>query len=180
MTNFIYDPRPLDPPEYWETEMSDKIEWCATHTKIKFTRDGVNKKIDKKYGEGDLIQALQAIVDVYEDVAENYVIDVDASQLVSKSDRLTPICSSLKFTPRDFISWDITDKETGAQEVGTDAYELFDWIEYMMNENKRFSIDFDTIDPTPQFLWDDTGGECAVSAHESWTNSFNQKRALKS
>ena len=35
-------------------------------------------------------------------------------------------------------------------------------------------------DPTPQFLYDNTGGEPAMSADEMWTQAFNKKQELHS
>jgi hypothetical protein len=176
MSNFIYDPRPLDPPSYWDDEMDDKVEWCVTHTKCKFTKDGLIRKVDKKYGEGDLVQTLQVVASVYDDVAEDYTIEIDATQVVSGSDRITPIFSTIKYESKYFISWEIADLDSGSRENGTDADELFDWIEYMLNEHKRFKIEFDTIDPTPQYLWDDSGGESPITADEIHARAFQEKK----
>jgi hypothetical protein len=176
MSNFIYDPRPLDPPSYWEHELSDKVEWCVTHTKIKFTRDGLDKKINTEYGEGDLVQAMQMVANIYDGVAEDYKIEIDATEVAYESDRRNPICLTIKYEPKNFISWEVTDKDSGSKETGTDPEELFGWVEYMMNENKRFKIEFDTIDPTPQYLWDDSGGESPITADEIYARAFQEKK----
>lgn len=40
--------------------------------------------------------------------------------------------------------------------------------------------DYYNYDPTPQFLYDDTGGEPAKSADEMWMEAFIQKQELHS
>ena len=36
------------------------------------------------------------------------------------------------------------------------------------------------FDPTPQYLWDDTGGEPSVTLDEMHTAAYNQKREMRS
>lgn len=48
---------------------------------------------------------------------------------------------------------------------------------------ERFVADIDNYfncDPTPQFLYDNTGGEPAKSADEMWMQAFSKKRELHS
>jgi hypothetical protein len=37
--------------------------------------------------------------------------------------------------------------------------------------------DFFGFDPTPQFLWSNTGGEPSASSQELWMTDFNKKRS---
>jgi hypothetical protein len=54
---------------------------------------------------------------------------------------------------------------------------LLDQVKIAYESGIDIEISFD-IDPTPQHLYDDTGGEPAVSADERWQNAFDQKRRL--
>lgn len=64
-----------------------------------------------------------------------------------------------------------------SQETGRGILDLMDHLLYAFEHGIEFEVSFD-IDPTPRFLYDNTGGEPAVSADERWQNAFDQKRRL--
>lgn len=63
---------------------------------------------------------------------------------------------------------------------GTDYDELLDLIKEAWDKAEEVEIRFEQIDPTPRYLYDNTGGEPAMSADERWQQAFNQKQELKS
>ena len=70
-------------------------------------------------------------------------------------------------------------EKTGATEEDTDSEELFALAEYMINEGREFSVEFGIVDPTPQFLYDNSGGEAPVTMGEIYDNAFKQKQELR-
>ena len=50
-------------------------------------------------------------------------------------------------------------------------------LEDLIIPNLENELDFD---PTPQHLWDDTGGEPPVTLDEMHTAAYNQKRKMRS
>lgn len=75
--------------------------------------------------------------------------------------------------------WDFNLKKKipDAIERGVGLDDLLDQIQIAYEAGIETEISFD-IDPTPQYLYDNTGGEPAVSADERWQNAFDQKREL--
>lgn len=175
-------PRPVDPPEYWEKSMSNKAEWIVTRVKAKLEKDGFRRNTSQSFGSGEMQDVLQMIADIYSgDRPDECSIVVDATQVVSCDDwRKNPVYFKVKYTSDNSIYWEIQEIDGAMGDSGEDTDEFFGWAEYMISENKKFSIEFGDIDPTPEFLYDNYGGEPPISAGERWTQAFNEKRSLKS
>lgn len=75
--------------------------------------------------------------------------------------------------------WDfkLKKKVPDAIERGTGLDDLLDQVQIAYEAGIETEISFD-IDPTPQYLYDETGGEPAISADERWQNAFDEKRRL--
>lgn len=75
--------------------------------------------------------------------------------------------------------WDLElkTKIPKSQQTGRGIIDLMDHIVYAYQNNIGIEISFDS-DPTPQFLYDNTGGEPALSADERWQRDFEEKRRL--
>jgi hypothetical protein len=63
---------------------------------------------------------------------------------------------------------------------GHDLDELFDIMTEAWNEAREFSVEVGQHDPTPQYLYDNDGGEPAISANERHSQAFAQHQALHS
>lgn len=68
-------------------------------------------------------------------------------------------------------------KVPDAVEYGFGLDDLLDQVRIAYESGIDIEISFD-IDPTPQCLYDNTGGEPVMSADERWQNAFDQKRRL--
>jgi hypothetical protein len=73
--------------------------------------------------------------------------------------------------------WTRTDKTYA---TGFDVDELFDLIQEAWDEGKEIEISIGEHDPTPQYLYDDWGGEAPVSMTEIHSNAHAQHIALHS
>lgn len=181
MSDFIYDPRPLDPPEYFDREVSNTITWTIVRYKLgygkiskKFTRD-----VFYEHGENKMSEVLQMIADIYSgDSPELCEIVIDATQIIPASPVSIPVHYNIKYSDREWISWEIK-KDGVPWESDSSSDELFGTVEHLMNEQEKFTIEFDEIDPTPQYLYDNTGGEMQVSAGEIYAQAVQQKQEAK-
>ena len=63
---------------------------------------------------------------------------------------------------------------------GHDLDELFDLMADAWNEAREFSVEVGQHDPTPQYLYDNDGGEPPLSADERHSQAFAQHQALHS
>jgi hypothetical protein len=82
--------------------------------------------------------------------------------------------------PRKVLSF--KDRTVREQEIekGQDLDELLDLIKYAYKEGEEITLTLEEYDPTPEFLYDNTGSEPAISADERWQAAFQQKQeALK-
>ena len=48
-----------------------------------------------------------------------------------------------------------------------------------MTDDQEENLDDDDYDPTPQYLWDETGGEPPMSADERHREAWEEKQRLK-
>lgn len=180
MSDFIYDPRPLDPPDYFDQEMSNTATWIVQRTKVRYSQEGKNfkKNISQERGEGSMKDVLQMIAEIHGgDSPDECEIFIDATQIVSRSEAQQPVYYEVNFSETRDVHW-VLKEETGAVDEDTDPDELFALAEYMINEGRKFSIEFGTVDPTPQYLYDNSGGEAPVTMREICDLAFKQKQEL--
>lgn len=181
MSDFIYDPRPLDPPDYFDKEMSNTATWIVQRTKVRYSSEEkiFKKNVSQEHGEGDMKDVLQMIAEIHGgDAPDECEIFIDATQIVPRSDVSVPVYYQVNFSEAHDVHWVLKEK-TGATEEDTDPDELFALAEYMINEGREFSVEFGTIDPTPQYLYDNSGGEAPVTMREICDSAFKQKQELR-
>jgi hypothetical protein len=181
MSDFIYDPRPLDPPDYFDKVMSNTATWIVQRTKVRYSPEEkiFKKNVSQEHGEGSMKDVLQVIAQIHGgDSPDECEIFIDATQIVSRSEARQPVYFEVNFSDTHDVHWVLKEK-TSAVDEDTDPDELFALAEYMINEGREFSIEFGTIDPTPQYLYDNSGGEAPVTMQEIHSNAFNQKQELR-
>lgn len=180
MSDFIYDPRPLDPPDYFDKEMSNTATWIVQRTKVRYSPEEkiFKKNVSQERGEGSMKDVLQMIAQIHGgDSPDECEIFVDATQIVSRSEALQPVYFQVNFSDTHDVHW-VLKENTGAVDEDTDSEELFALAEYMINDGREFSIEFGTVDPTPQYLYDNSGGEAPVTMREICDSAFRQKQEL--
>lgn len=180
MSDFIRDPRPLDPPDYFDQEMSNTATWIIQRTKVRYSQEEkiFKKNVSQERGEGDMKDVLQMIAQIHGgDSPDECEIFIDATQIVSKSDAIQPVYYQVNFSHTHDVHWMLKEK-TGAVDEDTDSDELLALAEYMIKDGREFSIEFGTVDPTPQYLYDNSGGESPVTMREICDSAFRQKQEL--
>ena len=181
MSEFIYDPRPLDPPDYFDQEMSNTASWLVNRYKLGYDKETkkFTKNVSQENGEGAMKDVLQMIAEIHSgDQPENCEIFIDATQIVPRSEVAQPVHYQVNYHDGHDVYWEI--KEDGRMvDSDTDSDEFFATVEYMINEQRQFAIEFGTIDPTPQFLYDNSGGEAPVTAEEIYARAFQEKMEAK-
>jgi hypothetical protein len=181
MSEFIYDPRPLDPPDYFDQEMSNTASWLVNRYKLGYDKETkkFTKNVSQENGEGAMKDVLQMIAEIHSgDQPENCEIFIDATQIVPRSEVAQPVHYQVNYHDGHDVYWEI--KEDGRMvDSDTDSDEFFATVEYMINEQRQFAIEFGTIDPTPQFLYDNSGGEAPITAEEIYTRAFQEKMEAK-
>lgn len=180
MSDFIYDPRPLDPPDYFDQEMSNTATWIVQRTKVRYDKDLriFKKNVSQERGEGGMKDVLQVIAQIHGgDSPDECEIFIDATQIVPRSDVSVPVYYQVNFSDTHDVHW-VLKEGTGAVDEDTDSDELFALAEYMINDGREFSIEFGTVDPTPNYLYDNFGGEAPVTMKEICDAAFKQKQEL--
>ena len=175
------DPRPLDPPETFEDQMPNIASWIVVQKK--YTYDSQAKKfthkISRENGEGDVGDFLQVVAKIHSNIYPGqFEIFVDATLICPRPSGVKSACYQLDYSQDNDVYWEIKQADV-TEESGTDSDELFGLVEYMMEKNEEFSIEFGDIDPTPQYLYDNSGGEAPVTMQEICNAAFVQKRELR-
>ena len=181
MSDFIRDPRPLDSPDYFDQEMSNTATWIVQRTKVRYSSEEkiFKKNVSQERGEGSMKDVLQLIAQIHGgDSPDECEIFIDATQIVSRSEARQPVYYEVNFSQTHDVHW-VLKEGTGAVDEDTDSDELFALAEYMINDSREFSIEFGTVDPTPQYLYDNYGGESPVTMREICDSAFKQKQELK-
>jgi hypothetical protein len=181
MSDFIYDPRPLDPPDYFDQEMSNTALWLVNRCKLGYDKETKNftKNVSQKSGEDTMKDVLQMIAEIHGgDQPENCEIFIDATQIVSRSQVAQPVHYQVNYHDGHDVYWEIKE-DSELVDSGTDPDEFFATAEYLMNEQRQFAIEFGAVDPTPQFLYDHSGGEAPVTANEIHARAFQEKMEAK-
>jgi hypothetical protein len=81
--------------------------------------------------------------------------------------------------PRKLLSFKNKTVREEEKEAGSDCDTLLDLIEQAYRDGEEIQVNLEGYDPTPNFLYDDTGGEPALSSDERWEIAFNQKREAR-
>jgi hypothetical protein len=80
--------------------------------------------------------------------------------------------------PRKVLSFKHKTVREEEIETGSDLDELIFLIKKADEEAEEIEIRLYEYDPTPEFLYDDFGGEPPMSSSERWQSAFNQKQEL--
>jgi hypothetical protein len=78
--------------------------------------------------------------------------------------------------PRKVISFKEGIVREEEKETGFDIDDLFYNIKQAYLDGEEITVELAHYDPTPNFPYDDTGGEPPLSADERWEIAFNEKR----
>lgn len=176
MSDFICDPRPLLPPDYFDKEMSNIATCTIQRTKLRYDSASreFRKDVKQSTESGKIKDVLELISIIHAgDAPDECDIFIDATEIIPNEKR--QVHFTVNSVNTHFVRWVIScdDEEF---ESGDDSDELLAATEYMLNEQKQFKISFDSIDPTPQFLYDNSGGEAPVTMREICDAAFRQKR----
>lgn len=178
MSDFIYDPRPLDPPDYFDQEMSNTASWLVNRYKLGYDKETkkFTKNVSQENGEGAMKDVLQMIAEIHSgDQPENCEIFIDATQIVPRSELAQPVHYQVNYHDGHDVYWEIKE-DSELVDSGTDSDEFFATAEYLISEQRQFAIEFGTIDPTPQFLYDNSGGEAPMTAGEIYARAVQEKK----
>lgn len=181
MPDFIRDPRPIDPPDYYDQEMSNTATWIVQRTKVRYSQEEkiFKKNVFQERGEGSMKDVLQMIAQIHsDDCPDECEIFVDATQIISRSDVSVPVYYQVNFSYSHDVHW-VLKEGTGAVDEDTDVDELLALAEYMINDGRQFSIEFGAVDPTPNYLYDNSGGEAPITMQEICDTAFREKQELK-
>lgn len=179
MSDFICDPRPLLPPDYFDKEMSNIATCMIQRTTLGY--DSVSREFRKDVKQtreaGNVKDILELISIIYAgDAPEECDIFIDATEIIPNQKQ--KVHFTVKSVNVHDVRWVISADEEEF-ESGDDSDELLAATEYMLNEQKQFKISFDAIDPTPQFLYDHSGGEAPMTMREICDAAFQQKQELR-
>lgn len=156
MSDFIYDPRPLDPPDYFDKEMSNTATWVFQRVKVRYSPEEriFKRNVFQERGEGSMKDVLQMIAQIHGgDSPDECEIFIDATQIVSRSEARQSVYFQVNFSDTHDVHWVLKEK-TDIIDEDTDPEELFSLAEHMIDSGREFSIEFGTVDPTPQYLYD--------------------------
>lgn len=142
----LIDPRPLEPVD---NNLADVINW--TVKKIRWNPNACRRDVTYESNSGGSEKFLQSVLDIA--LSDDFQCDifVDATEYEPKvlaDGKIVPSKLEIPSAPTPVIDWQIS-PIVGVEEQGQDLFELFDWIEYAINERKDFKIEFSAHDPTP-------------------------------
>jgi hypothetical protein len=178
VSDIIFDPRPLDPPEYFDHDLSSNVSWVVNRYTIRYNKstNKFTKNVSQQNGDDDVKNVLQMIAEIYSgDSPENCEIFIDATQTAPRNEGAVPVYFQVNFSETRDVYWEIK-QDDDVFDSGTDSEEFFATVEYMINEQKKFHIELGTIDPTPHYLYDNSGGEPPLSADEIYKKALDEKR----
>lgn len=146
-SSFLVDPRPLEPDWVTSNAPEDTAFW-------KITRHKWNKELRRYDGytenyDGDSFAFLSLLAAIIRSTDYECEIEVDATHIRPREGE-RPLYFDLKY-PDGYtcgIHWWVS-HGVGTEESGTCTDELFDWVEYLINDNDRFRIELSELDPTP-------------------------------
>lgn len=181
MSDFIYDPRPLDSPDHFDKEMSNTVTWVVQRIKVRYSPEEriFKRNVFQEHGEGGMKDVLQMIAEIHGGGSpDECEVFIDATQIVSRSEVAQPVYFQVNFSDTHDVHWVLKEKNDTVNE-DTNPDELFALAEHIINEGREFSIEFGIIDPTPQYLYDNSGGEAPVTMREICDSAFARKQELR-
>lgn len=136
--NQLIDPRPVEPPIYGEHLPVDRIEWTISRN---------NGRAEKtlEYGSGNAVEFYKKLILILSSSEPECLISVDATLIDPDN---VSVSLSLANTSCPDVYW-VIDPVAGAKEEGLDPFELFDWVNFCLEKQAKFSIDLSWYDPTP-------------------------------
>jgi len=114
MSDFIYDPRPIDSPDYFDQEMSNTASWVVNTYQLGYNKQTkkFTKNVSQKRGEDSMKDVLQLIAEIHSgDKPEYCEIFIDATQIVSRSEVAQPVHYQVNYHDGHDVYWEI--KEDG-------------------------------------------------------------------
>lgn len=147
MANTLADPRPLEPSWVHDQEPHDVAEWTIRRRFWNKTTKRLDTVVES--GGGNALKFLSTLAAILNSRNFECEINVHAGGLVPR-ENARPLYFDLKY-PSGYdlqIFWSVS-PILGGMEEGTCTDELFDWVEYLLDENKSFDIELSFLDPTP-------------------------------
>ena len=148
MANTLIDPRPLEPSWVHDTEPSDIADWTIRRRFWNKTTKRMDTVVEG--GSGNTLAFLSTLAAILNSRNYECEINVHAGNLVPREGNQKPLYFDLKY-PSGYdlgIFWSVS-PILGGTEEGYCTDELFDWVEYLLDENKSFDIELSESDPTP-------------------------------
>lgn len=147
MTTSLVDPRPLEPSWISEVPALDQADWIIRRRIWNKSTKKVDTLIER--GSGNALRMLSTLAAILNSRNLECEIEVYSNNIEPRESE-RPLFCDLEF-PTGYhlgLFW-IIDSVLGAREDGTCTDELFDWVEYLLGQNKCFTIDLSYYDPTP-------------------------------
>lgn len=151
MTQLI-DPRPLESPEYWETDYSDPaIRWTINYHEY-------NKKLGKIIPRSERGCKIAELLDI---IAYNLNEGIECDGYIDASESAPPIDPEIremytynaKCAENTMMHWRVYDpgdeKKFDKHEDGFDNNELLYILETGINKRQEFKFEIAKYDPTP-------------------------------
>jgi len=181
MPKFTQGSRSIGQPCHLDQKALGSLSWVVNCSKVRYSRQTGKfmKEVSSQCGEGSVKETLQMIAEIHGcSNPENYEISVNATLAPQQAKTAQPVYFQVNFHYGSDVHWTINCGDA-EPDFGTDSDELFATVESAINEQKSFCIEFETVDPTPQYLYDNSGGEPPVTASEMHAQSLQQKREAK-
>lgn len=147
MTGTLIDPRPMEPSWVSEVPSLDRADWIIRRRFWNKTTRKIDAVVES--GSGNMLKMLSTLAAILNSRNIECEIEVYANN-TERVNSERPLFIDLQF-PSGYelgLYWSI-EPILGGLEEGTCTDELFDWVEYLLNENKCFKIDLSYLDPTP-------------------------------
>lgn len=149
--NQLIDPRPMDPPEYWDDYYEDpRIEWVINYHEY----DKEQKRIVPRTERG------HCITDFLDTVMYNLHERIECDGYINAANSAPPVdvdygamyTAQPKCPEHTCMHWRIYDpgdeKNFDKHEEGTDNHDLLFCLEKCINERQEFKFDISEHDPS--------------------------------
>lgn len=148
MTTSLVDPRPSEPDWVSAPDLPNRAQW----TIIRRPWNRKTKQYDTVTvtNDGGIHACLDELAAILISRDFECQITVDATN-INFDDGFPLIYHCPDNLPSGYdlgLFWSIR-PVLGEEETGTCTYELFSWVEYLLEKQKAFEIDLSVYDPTP-------------------------------